>query len=112
MKEYKVKVYDDRTEWWLNGKLHREDGPAVEYVKSDKYWYLNGKYHREDGPAIEYKSGSKDFPYLYGVNERSRQAPHTPGEEIKGSLLYKKNQPSHKKRTCTLLYIPIVLMIK
>jgi hypothetical protein len=31
MKEYKVKVYDDRTKYWyLNGNLHREDGPAVE----------------------------------------------------------------------------------
>jgi hypothetical protein len=26
----------------LHGKLHREDGPAVEYVNSTKEWYLNG----------------------------------------------------------------------
>ena len=30
MKEYTVKVYDNRTEWFLNGKRHREDGPAIE----------------------------------------------------------------------------------
>jgi hypothetical protein len=59
MKEYTVKVYDNRTEWFLNGKLHREDGPAVEYVNGDKYWYLNGKLHREDGPAIERANGYK-----------------------------------------------------
>ena len=29
--------------WTLNGNLHREDGPAVEYVSGDKVWYLNGK---------------------------------------------------------------------
>jgi hypothetical protein len=29
--------------WWLNGKFHREDGPAVEYADGDKAWYLNGK---------------------------------------------------------------------
>ena len=29
---YKVTVYDDGDKiWWLNGKLHREDGPAYEY---------------------------------------------------------------------------------
>ena len=40
-------------EWYLNGLLHREDGPAVEYADGDKYWYLNDKRHREDGPAVE-----------------------------------------------------------
>jgi hypothetical protein len=27
-------------EWNLNGKLHREDGPAVESVDGRKSWYL------------------------------------------------------------------------
>ena len=45
--------------WWLNGKLHRTNGPAVEDVDGNKAWYLNGKYHREDGPAIEYADGTK-----------------------------------------------------
>ena len=42
---------------WLNGDLHREDGPACEYANGDKHWYLNGKRHREDGPAREYVNG-------------------------------------------------------
>ena len=50
---------DGRTEWRLGGKLHREDGPAVEDAYGYKEWYLNGKRHREDGPAIEYTDGSK-----------------------------------------------------
>ena len=29
--------------WCLNGKLHREDGPAVEYSDGHKEWYLHGK---------------------------------------------------------------------
>ncbi len=29
--------------WYLNEKLHREDGPAVEYVNGFKAWWLNGK---------------------------------------------------------------------
>jgi len=28
--------------WFLDGKLHREDGPAVDYISGYKYWYLNG----------------------------------------------------------------------
>jgi len=38
-----VKLYDnDDKEWYLNGNLHREDGPAVESANGDKEWYLNG----------------------------------------------------------------------
>ena len=29
--------------WYLHGKLHREDGPAIEYPNGVKHWYLNGK---------------------------------------------------------------------
>lgn len=69
MKEYTVKVCDERTVWYLNGKKHREDGPAVEYANGDKYWYLNGKCHREDGPAIENANGDK-YWYLNGKLHR------------------------------------------
>jgi hypothetical protein len=61
MKEYTVKVYENRTEWYLNGKCHREDGPAVEWSNGDKYWFLNGELHREDGPAVEYSDGTKSW---------------------------------------------------
>jgi hypothetical protein len=54
MIEYKVKVYDDGDKYWyLNNKLHREDGPAVECANGDKCWFLYDKLHREDGPALE-----------------------------------------------------------
>jgi hypothetical protein len=52
-------------EWRLNGKLHREDGPAVEFLNGAKYWYLNGVLHREDGPAVELSNGTKKW-YLNG----------------------------------------------
>ena len=29
-------------EWYLNGLLHREDGPAIEDADGFKYWCLNG----------------------------------------------------------------------
>jgi hypothetical protein len=34
-------------------KLHREDGPAIEFADGYRAWYVNGRLHREDGPAIE-----------------------------------------------------------
>ena len=46
-------------EWHLNGKRHREDGPAVEWRDGTKEWWLNGKRHREDGPAVELPDGTK-----------------------------------------------------
>jgi hypothetical protein len=40
---YEVKVYANGTKRWrIDGKLHREDGPAVEYADGTKRWYLNG----------------------------------------------------------------------
>jgi len=48
---------------WRNesGRLHREDGPAIEYTGGDKEWWLNGKYHRENGPAVESVNGRKEW---------------------------------------------------
>ena len=51
--------------WYLNGKRHREDGPAVERSNGSKAWYLNDKLHREDGPAVEHPGGFKSW-YLNG----------------------------------------------
>ena len=59
-------------EWYLNGKFHRVDGPAViQYYKSGKkqqeFWRVNGISHRVDGPAYIYynKSGKIEREYWY-----------------------------------------------
>jgi len=52
----------------VQGELHREDGPAVEYNDGTKEWWLNGQLHREDGPAIEYYDGIKEW-WLNGSPE-------------------------------------------
>ena len=60
--EYTVRVHDNGDKkWYLNGKLHREDGPAIEWAGGSKYWYLNDKLHREDGPAIEWAGGRRSW---------------------------------------------------
>ena len=45
--------------YYKNGKLHREDGPAIEYEDGDCYWFKDGMLHREDGPAVIYEDGDK-----------------------------------------------------
>ena len=60
-----VEVANAYKGWYLNGKFHREDGPALEDANGNKWWYLNGKLHRENGPAIEYANGDKWW-YLNG----------------------------------------------
>ena len=34
---------DGTKKWWLDGKRHRVDGPAIERPNGTKEWYLNGK---------------------------------------------------------------------
>ena len=46
-------------QWYLNGKWHRMDGPAIEHADSSKEWFLNGERHRTDGPAVEDADGYK-----------------------------------------------------
>jgi hypothetical protein len=70
MKEYKVEVTEGSTRWYnLEGKRHREDGPAIEYSNGDKWYYINGQLHREDGPAIEWAGGNKWY-YINGKSHR------------------------------------------
>lgn len=49
------------TEWLLNGIWHRVGGPAIEGADGSAHWWVNGKQHREDGPAVEYVDGSNEW---------------------------------------------------
>lgn len=60
---------DGTKEWHLDGQLHREDGPAIEYVNGAKRWYIKDKLHRTDGPAVEDADGDKK--YFLGGKEYS-----------------------------------------
>jgi hypothetical protein len=60
----KIRSNGDKA-WWLNGKLHRTDGPAIEDVDGYKSWWINGELHRLDGPAREYSDGTIEW-YLNG----------------------------------------------
>lgn len=60
MKNGRYEEYE-RVVHYKDDVLHREDGPAVETAKGDKYWYVNGVPHRHDGPAIELSNGYKEW---------------------------------------------------
>ncbi len=56
-----VEFADGSKEWWINDKRHRTDGPACEYTNGSKFWYVNDKRHRNDGPAVEFADGTKEW---------------------------------------------------
>ena len=70
------------TFYYVNGKFHREDGPACEYANGNKYWIFNDKYHRLDGPAIEWNDGEKYY-YIEGKKYDTKE------ESDKVSYMYK-----------------------
>ncbi len=56
---YNIDADTDRVIWWLNGKRHREDGPAVIWEDGDQWWSLNDNLHRTDGPAVICADGTQ-----------------------------------------------------
>lgn len=88
MSQYILLQPNGTKKWYVNGKLHREDGPAIEHPDGENHWFINGKLHRdggpacnyddnkqwrkyghlhrEDGPAVEYLNGYKEW-WLNGV---------------------------------------------
>jgi len=97
MIEYTVRVYDDRTEWFLNGALHRENGPAIEWTDGTKHWYKEGERHRLDGPACECSNGNK-YWYKEGLLHRldGPAVEHSDGTKswYKKGLLHRLNGPA------------------
>jgi hypothetical protein len=62
MKEPECFIDEFGTKRWLvDDKLHRLDGPAVEWSDGLKSWWVDGKRHRLDGPAIEWTDGIKEW---------------------------------------------------
>ena len=70
MKTIRIRNYDNlppsytgivqmpKSKFWLKeGELHRENGPAKEWIDGSNFWYLNGLAHRIDGPAKEWENG-------------------------------------------------------
>lgn len=54
--------------YYFDGRLHREDGPAIEYADGTKMWAQKGNIHRKDGPALIYANNQEIDWYLDGVS--------------------------------------------
>ena len=87
MKTYTVEVSDGTKFWYLNDKLHREDGPAIEYADGSKEWYLNDDLHREDGPAVEYADGKEWYLNGEQLSETQFNARPKPTASCEGKVV-------------------------
>ena len=102
--------FQDKLEYYKNGKLHRETGAAVKYEDGFKMFYLEGKsvYSQSDFNEIENKSivlsktksKYKGFDYIEVLTEtgiqqffikRGKPQKKYSEEEIKKALEYLKN---------------------
>jgi hypothetical protein len=68
--EIRYDAQNNLVEWFLDGKLHREGGPAHEWADGSRFWYLNGLRHRTDGPAHEWAAGTRSW-WLNGRRHRT-----------------------------------------
>jgi len=93
------------SEWYQHGvlhRLHRVDGPAIEYPNGDKKWYQNGKLHREDGPAIKWANGDKEW-WENGKRLRCEEAPVNSSDKYQvevfkdGTKLWRKDGILHRE---------------
>jgi len=90
--------------WRLDGQLHRDNGPAVEYVDGTRHWHQHGNLHRTDGPAIDCTTGSRQW-FKHGARHRddeghsaSRGAKHRPAvEHDNGSREWWVNGEKHRE---------------
>lgn len=61
-----VETLPDGTKYYRNNeKLHRTDGPAIEYANGDKCWFVNGMCHNTEGPAVEYTANGTELKAYY-----------------------------------------------
>ena len=107
---YDVEEYSSGNKYWyINGKYHRENGPAIESKNGDKWWYVNDELHRENGPAVEHYDGSKEWY----KNDKSHRYDGPAKEWAAGSVeywyngnyLYNINSDKELKRYIKLISI-------
>ena len=55
--------------------LHRDDGPAVEYLDGSKEWWKNGRRHRLDGGAFMNAKGIYTEWWVDGVKYTEEEFP-------------------------------------
>ena len=77
--------------WYKDGKLHRENGPAVILTNGSQFWYKDGKLHRENGPAIIYSDGKQYWFQNDKLHREDGPAVNSPIDEYQA--WYKNGKP-------------------
>ncbi len=88
-----IERFNGDKEWYINGKLHKENGPAIELDDGTKSWYKNGKRHREDGPANEFANGDKEWR----INDELHRDGGPAVEKANGDKEWYKNGKLHRE---------------
>ena len=47
-----IHISDYKIVFRSNGNIHRDNGPARIWCDGDQAWYIDGELHRIDGPAV------------------------------------------------------------
>jgi len=59
-----LQVVEDGTKfWYLNGRLHREDGPAIIWSDGTEEWWVNGEQLNDFQIAKQIMLANKDVEY-------------------------------------------------
>jgi hypothetical protein len=57
---------DGSQSWKVDGKFHRDEGPAIIYKTGTMIWYQHGRLHCETGPAWCWLNGELEW-WLQGI---------------------------------------------
>lgn len=71
---------DGRIIYFQNGFIHREDGPAEVYLDGSYAYSKNGNYHRDDGPAVV---NSEEIQYWKYGNLHREDGPALINRDVK-----------------------------
>ena len=99
--KYYVEVDDDGTRWYAwpgtDRRLHRLDGPAIEYPNGRRDWYQNGLLHRVDGPAVESPNGRREWyqnDLLHRLDGPAVDRPDGERAWVQNGLLHRLDGPA------------------
>jgi len=57
-----AKIGNILIEYWVNGEKHRKNGkPAIQWRDGHEEYWVNGQLHRESGPAVIYSNGKTEY---------------------------------------------------
>ena len=78
--------------YFLNGKYHREDGPAFIDKHGKREWLINDNMHRVDGPAVQRADGTVEWYYnnkRYGFEDYVEAAGWTDEQIVEYKLTHR-----------------------